>query len=396
MEQKKYIIRYIEKISRCHCRSFDLTGKTVLVSDAEIYSKDPVCLCPELFSGLSECASKGQCTIFNDNAAIYGVFKHENLIYIQGPSSSIPLNRSDVQKYLQSRNSDSSYFLPYMPIEDFIQILKFHYGLITGDFSDSVNPFLNYVNSQKLTEQIEGKFAMHQLSNSEDARPHMPFSKEQELLHGFAVDHPVPAEKTDYWMPGVIAKDAQKQYEYECVCEITLVSRNTILAGVPESRAYAISDLLLQKLSVARNIIEMKQIREYGGSLFVQEIKKAQKEMTDNVYIEKIKNYVAKHIFEKIRLDDIAKHVGLNSNYISGLFARKTGQPLSRYILRKKVELSCNLLKYSDSSIAVIAEYMGITPQSYFTKVFREITGTTPARYRQENTLDDFTQKQLE
>ena len=38
------------------------------------------------------------------------------------------------------------------------------------------------------------------------------------------------------------------------------------------------------------------------------------------------------------------------------------------YVMREKVQISRNLLKYSNRPVAVIAEYMNLSPQSYFTE----------------------------
>lgn len=63
---------------------------------------------------------------------------------------------------------------------------------------------------------------------------------------------------------------------------------------------------------------------------------------------------------------------------------------LTDYILREKIQISCNLLKYSDRSIAVVAAYINLSPQSYFTKVFKRVTGETPAQYRRTHTDKSF------
>lgn len=58
--------------------------------------------------------------------------------------------------------------------------------------------------------------------------------------------------------------------------------------------------------------------------------------------------------------------------------------------MQEKIRISCNLLKYSNRSIAIIAEYMNLSPQSYFTRVFKKVTGETPARYRRTHVDKNF------
>lgn len=41
-----------------------------------------------------------------------------------------------------------------------------------------------------------------------------------------------------------------------------------------------------------------------------------------------------------------------------------------------------NLLTYSDYTLGEISNYLNFSSQSYFTIVFKKITGTTPGNYR--------------
>lgn len=169
-----------------------------------------------------------------------------------------------------------------------------------------------------------------------------------------------------------------------CVCTITLSTRSAIRAGVLETRAYEISDIVLQQLSRAKNVLEMSRILEKGMGKLDEEICAALNDSNTNIYVEKSKNYIARHIYEKIQLEDVAKEIPLNPSYLSRVFKQNTGLNISQYILQEKIAISCNLLKYSDASIARIAEYMNLQPQSYFTKVFTQVKGISPGKYRIE------------
>lgn len=389
MEFQEYVIQHIERLSNCSCRSLSQEGEIVFSSPEPFRTKDPVRCCKELFSRLTETVKTAACNIYTDEDFFYGIFFYSERFYVLGPVSGGNLPEPRIRQYLSRCGSDKDFPVPYLPIDYFEELLAFFYGLITNDLSNSVNVLLDRQHTQIFDRQIKQKYAVYHLSNSEELRPHMAYSRERELAEN-AANGKIELPDSEIWQPGIIAKGKLKQCEYECVCAITITTRTAIQAGVAESRAYELSDLLLQRLSVARDMIEMKQIYKYSMELFSDEIEKAKKDCSENMYIEKAKNYIAKHIYEKIRLDDIAKHIGLNSSYLSGIFTQETGRTLSRYILEKKIELSCNLLRYSDSSIAGIAEYMQITPQNYFTKVFREIMGTTPAKYRKQNKLHEF------
>ncbi|MBO5292841.1 MAG: helix-turn-helix transcriptional regulator [Lachnospiraceae bacterium] len=70
------------------------------------------------------------------------------------------------------------------------------------------------------------------------------------------------------------------------------------------------------------------------------------------------------------------------SFYLSKLFHKEIGIPVSEYIMLQKVEKAKNLLCYSDYSIVDIANYLTFSSQSHFIQVFQKFAGLTPRKYR--------------
>jgi len=91
--------------------------------------------------------------------------------------------------------------------------------------------------------------------------------------------------------------------------------------------------------------------------------------------------YVGRHCGERITLEAVARHVHLNKTYLSHLFVCATGQRLSAYINRMRIERSMTYLAQG-LPIFEVMERVGFEDQSYFTKVFRAYTQCTPAQYR--------------
>ena len=83
-------------------------------------------------------------------------------------------------------------------------------------------------------------------------------------------------------------------------------------------------------------------------------------------------------------ITDIAKHLNVNPDYLSHLFKKQENITIKRYILKEKIRRSRNLLQYSDYCIQEISFYLGFSSQSHFCKVFQEMTGETPGRYRKQ------------
>ena len=101
----------------------------------------------------------------------------------------------------------------------------------------------------------------------------------------------------------------------------------------------------------------------------------------DMVYkvIEFIKNNYHRHI----SLEEIAAISYMSKTYLSTLFKKETGYSISEYINSVRVGRAQSLLLDSELSIVEIARMCGFEDQSYFTKVFRKITGITPKKFRE-------------
>ncbi|HML47430.1 MAG TPA: AraC family transcriptional regulator, partial [Clostridia bacterium] len=93
--------------------------------------------------------------------------------------------------------------------------------------------------------------------------------------------------------------------------------------------------------------------------------------------------YVQAHYAQDLYLERIAQDMGLSVKYLSKVFKDKTGENLSDYINRVRMEHVRDMLKNTDMSINDISQAVGIFSRSTFTRVFRKLEGVTPSEYRE-------------
>lgn len=98
--------------------------------------------------------------------------------------------------------------------------------------------------------------------------------------------------------------------------------------------------------------------------------------------------YINDHIREKINLNDISAYLGVNKSYLSSIFNREMDFSIVDYIHEKRISNSKYLLANTDMSISEIADYIGYFDTSYFIRIFKSLTKTTPLKYR-ESFSDD-------
>ena len=68
--------------------------------------------------------------------------------------------------------------------------------------------------------------------------------------------------------------------------------------------------------------------------------------------------------------------------YMSKIFSRITGRPLMAYISDRRMEKAKELLLATELPVSRVAMEVGFTNFSYFSKMFRTYTGSTPNEYR--------------
>jgi two-component system response regulator YesN len=93
--------------------------------------------------------------------------------------------------------------------------------------------------------------------------------------------------------------------------------------------------------------------------------------------------FLVDNIDKDISHDVIAAKYRIHPGYLSRLFKQDTGETLSEYLLRIKVEKAASLLKEGRYKIGDIAGMVGYSASSYFSIAFKKYTGCSPREYSQ-------------
>ena len=190
---------------------------------------------------------------------------------------------------------------------------------------------------------------------------------------------------------GSVAKNSDfKQAEYTAVTGIALASRAAIWGNARPDACYDLSDLFLQKISVAGKIEEIYELSRQALIQFTKEVEKERKRRIQNPVVERCKNYIAKHLYSRLSVQQMADDLGMNRTYLSGIFRRETGVTIQDYIMEHRVRAAANMLRFSTEPIGQIAEYLQFSSAGRFSEYFRRYYQMTPEQYRRENQLSEF------
>lgn len=85
---------------------------------------------------------------------------------------------------------------------------------------------------------------------------------------------------------------------------------------------------------------------------------------------------------EGLSIAGIAAALAIHPDYLRQLFLKWTGETPMRYLIRKRLEAACDLLRLNQESTARIAARVGVANPFYFSRLFRGRFGCTPTQYR--------------
>ena len=83
-----------------------------------------------------------------------------------------------------------------------------------------------------------------------------------------------------------------------------------------------------------------------------------------------------------LSLQSLSTALEVSGSYLSSLFKRETGQTVTQYINRKRVDRAKYLLETTTLQVQTIAQHCGMVDSHYFARVFKKETGMTPNQYR--------------
>lgn len=98
-----------------------------------------------------------------------------------------------------------------------------------------------------------------------------------------------------------------------------------------------------------------------------------------------LREYLNEHFHQPISRENISGKLGYNPSYISRLFKDYSGESLSNYLIRLRMEKAAHILANTAISIDEAAVQCGYNDTGYFIKAFRGYYGITPGKYRDRN-----------
>jgi AraC-like DNA-binding protein len=221
------------------------------------------------------------------------------------------------------------------------------------------------------------------------AQPEYPLDKEQKMLEALREGNTETGKKTLNEILAALVLAGHNNFgyiQYRAIELAILLSRIGINSGFSLKTLLENDSRNLSAIQKAKNIEEIAEVLGRIVDDLAGQVHCYQK-MQHASSLRKAERYIQENFSRKISLEEIAGVSGFSAPYFSTIFKRETGENLSTYLSRLRVEKASALLIGTNLPLNTIANTCGFEDQSWFSKIFKTHTGMSPRRYRKRGGL---------
>ena len=330
---------------------------------------------------------------------LYGIINVASGKYVFGPARHTPYSEQEIKEIAFELGIKNNIFKKFeeaiknvkrVPFRNVIQTLSLiNYFLNNGEEISLIDVFVKDVEQEIIKKKINSEEIIVNSSIEEPSQivdVYANMALEKMLLENVKNGNICAIREFMQQVPAVnagdMAKSELRQAKNTFIVIVTLLTRAAIDGGMDIKDAMNLSDEYIQKAELAQNDVEISNLNYRSIIDFTERVNDI-KNGTKNTELEKeVKRYIYHHLSEAITVEDLAKALYISRSHLSTIFKQKTGENLSQFVMRQKIEEAKKLLKTSKKSAIDIAFYLGFSSQSHFSRTFKEYVHMTPNEYR--------------
>jgi len=179
-----------------------------------------------------------------------------------------------------------------------------------------------------------------------------------------------------------LSSDEIRQRRYELIASVTLITRWAVEGGLDIETAYDTADAYINAADSAKNSSSIISLIREAPIHFASLVRDNKRKYRLPKSVLQCIEYIESNLHSIISMQQLSEYTERNCSYLSTLFKKEVGIPISLYIKKKKLEEAKALLSNTDMPIAQIANLLAFCTQSYFSSAFIKETGETPREYR--------------
>lgn len=209
--------------------------------------------------------------------------------------------------------------------------------------------------------------------------------EQEKLLQGYiAQGNKAAAQQTLNEILGAIFFSAGGSFDYikARITElVVLLSRAAIEGGADVSEVFGLNSDYIRCVQSFQSLDELNHWLTKVLNRFISSVFDFSR-TTHSELVKKAVSYIRGNYMKKISLNDISGYTEVSVSYLSKIFKEEMDCNLSSYINQVRVENAKLFLLSPGIPLTEAAYLSGFEDQSYFSKVFKKVTGLTPGKYR--------------
>ena len=158
-----------------------------------------------------------------------------------------------------------------------------------------------------------------------------------------------------------------------------------IEGGISPDSVYTKSAIYLKNLTTATTNAEIMQVCHCLFEDLLFQVHNHKGRPAGSKEIVACTDYIDAHPCEKLGIDLLADRIGYSRYYLSKKFKTETGMSINSYIKKSRIEHASYLLVTTRMSIDDISEQLHFGNRNFFSKVFKDETGSSPAQFRESH-----------
>lgn len=234
----------------------------------------------------------------------------------------------------------------------------------------------------------ERKIAEHLFSKREDDFEHASFDREVAFYESICSGN---MELVKVFMKplfcegcGILSEDFLRNLKYHMVVLAAMIARYCINGGMTPEESYSLSDFYIMKTDKCQTESEIRTVHVEMIEGYTDKMRQIKLSGVYSKQIVRAIDYIICHLHNRISLEETAERLKISSSYLSRLFKKETGIAFGEYVNKLKIEEAASLLLYTEYTDTEISSLLGFSSQSYFIKIFKKYTGTTPKKYKKQ------------
>lgn len=190
-----------------------------------------------------------------------------------------------------------------------------------------------------------------------------------------------------FFLPPRMSNELRDQKDY-CITFNTLLRKRTEHSGVHPIHIDCYSN---HNIQLIEQLSSIEQCRTFALKIIRGYCRLIRKHTLKNYSLltQKIITYVNTDLCADLSLKALSERLSVNASYLSTLFAKEMGMPLTEFVNHCRINHAQKLLLTTDMPIKSVALKCGMSDVYYFSRLFKRITGTTPKVYRETANFED-------